>query len=193
MTSIIDEMVAAARGCVLLLVGNREAPRHFDFSQSGLVGSFIALLVSTAFSAYFPALLGMGGAGGSITRGLLMSALLFALQVGFSAIVLRQIKRLDGLRPYLVADNWATFFLSLITTFLALLGFGGDFAMIVTGIVVLIIEINIARLIVTLTPLQIAMFLIAQVVGVSIGLIVLGALIPLPPDVQADLQAAMLG
>ena len=44
-----------------------------------------------------------------------------------------------------------------------------------------------------LTPLQIAMFLIAQVVGVSIGLIVLGALMPLPPDVQANLQSAMLG
>jgi hypothetical protein len=193
MTSIIDEMVAAARGCALLLVGNREAPRHFDFSQRGLIGSFIALLAATAFSAYFPLLLGLGGERGSITRGLLMSALLFALQVGFSAIVLRQIKRLDGLRPYLVADNWATFFLSLITTFLALMGFGGDFAMVVTGLVVLIIEINIARLIVTLTPLQIAMFLIAQVVGVSIGLIVLGALMPLPPEVQADLQAAMLG
>jgi hypothetical protein len=193
MTSIIDEMVAAARGCALLLIGNRQAPRYFDFSQRGLVGSFIALLVSTGFSAYFPILLGMGGERGSITRGLIMSALLFAMQVGFSALVLRQIKRLDGLQPYLVADNWATFFLSIITTFLALLGFGGDFAMIVTGLAVLIIEINIARLVVTLTPLQIAMFLIAQVVGVSIGLIVLGALMPLPPDVQADLQAAMLG
>ena len=192
MTSIIDEMVAAARGCALLLVGNREAPRHFDFSRRGLIGSFIALLAATAFSAYFPALLGMGPRD-SITRGLLMSALLFALQIGFSAIVLRQIKRLDGLTPYLVADNWATFFLSLITTFLALVGFGGDFAMVVTGLVVLVIEINIARLVVTLTPLQIAMFLIAQVVGVSIGLIVLGAMVPLPPDVQANLQAAMLG
>ena len=66
-------------------------------------------------------------------------------------------------------------------------------SMIVTGLVVLVIEINIARLVVTLTPLQIAMFLIAQVVGVSIGLIVLGALMPLPPDVQANLQSAMLG
>jgi hypothetical protein len=48
---------------------------------------------------------------------------------------------------------------------------------------VIIVEVNIARLIVTLPPLQIAMFLIAQLVGVSIGLLLISFLFPLPPEV----------
>ena len=41
-------------------------------------------------------------------------------EIGFSAIVLRQLKRLDGLVPYLVADNWATFYITVFSTVLAL-------------------------------------------------------------------------
>ena len=81
--------------------------------------------------------------------------------------MLRQIGRLDGLVPYLVADNWATFFITIISTLLSLAGIGDEFAIIALGILVIIVEINIARLIVTLPGLQIAMFLIAQLVGVS--------------------------
>ncbi|HEY4199228.1 MAG TPA: hypothetical protein VGM83_01585 [Devosiaceae bacterium] len=193
MTSLIDEMVAAARGCLFLLVGNRQASGYFDFSRRGLIGSFIALLAATAFSAYLPRLFGFAAENGSITRGLLLSGLLFAMQIGFAAIVLRQLKRLDGMSPYLVTYNWATAFLALISTVLALVGFVGDFTLIVVALVMLVIEINAARLIVTLTPLQIAMFLIAQVVGVTVGLLLLSALMPLPPEVQASLQSAMMG
>jgi hypothetical protein len=50
---------------------------------------------------------------------------------------------------------------------------------------VIIVEVNIARLIVTLTPIQIAMFLIAQLVGVSIGLLLVGFLFPVSPEVLA--------
>ena len=59
-------------------------------------------------------------------------------------------------------------------------------AVIAIGILVIVIEINIARLIVTLSPLQIAMFLVAQLVGVSIGLLLIGIMFPLSP---ADLEA----
>jgi hypothetical protein len=115
-----------------------------------------------------------------------MIAILFGFQIGFSAIVLRQLKRLDGLVPYLVADNWATFYITIASTVLTLFGFSGDIALIAIGILVLVIEINIARLIVTLSPLQIAMFLIAQLVGVSLGLIIVGVMFPLSP---AELEA----
>ena len=64
-------------------------------------------------------------------------------------------------------------------------------SLIVLGIVVIVIEVNIARLIVTLTPLQIAMFLIAQMVGVSIGLVLVAFMFPLPPEaVEAAAAAA---
>ena len=84
--------------------------------------------------------------------------------------------------PYLVADNWATFFLTAISSALTLFGISSDFVVIVVGILVLVVEINTARLIVTLSPWQIAMFLVAQLVGVALGLILVGLFVPIAPD-----------
>ena len=184
--SIIDELTSAARGVVALIVGDRNAPSYFDFSERGLAGSFIAFLAITLANAALPVLFGFGGTSASIFRSVAMVAILFVFQVGFSAIVLKQLRRLDGLIPYLVADNWATFFITLGSTLLALIGISGDLALVAIGILVIIVEINIARLIVTLSPLQIAMFLIAQLVGVSVGLIVVGMLFPISP---AEIEA----
>lgn len=180
-TRFIDELVDAGRGVAALIVGNRKAPTYFDFSTRGLVGSFIAFLAITGVNALVPLFMASGNTGGAIARSVLSLAIVFALQLGFSAIVLNQLKRLDGLVPYLVADNWATFFITTGMTLLGLAGFDGELALIAVGILVIIIEINIARLVVTLSPLQIAMFLIAQMVGVSIGLLVIGMVIPGPP------------
>lgn len=179
--------MAAARGCLALVRGNRGASEYFDFSQRGLVGSFIAFLLATVFNAYLPMVLGLTIQPGSISRGLLMVGGLFALQVGFSALVLRQMGRLDGFRPYLIADNWATFFITILSAVLAVVGLGGDAAMLGIGILVIVVEINIARLIVRLAGLQIAMLLVAQLVGVSIGLLLLGGLMPVPPEVASQL------
>lgn len=184
--TITGEMAAAARGVLALIVGDRRAPQHFDFSQRGLVGSFIAFFAVTAVNAVLPKVLGIAGPGSSVFRAVAMVAILFVFQIGCSAIVLNQLKRLDGLIPYLVADNWSTFYVTLATTVLALFGLSGDIALVFVGILVIVIEINIARLIVTLSPLQIAMFLIAQLVGVSVGLILVGFLLPLSP---AELEA----
>ena len=185
-STFIEELMAAGRGVFGLLIGDRRAGTYFDFSQRGLAGSFIAFLAVTGLNAILPVILGLKDSGG-IARGVLMVAILFALQLAFSAIVLRQLKRMDGLIPYLVADNWATFFLTLISGALAAAGVDGDPVLIVLAIVVIIIEVNIARLIVTLSPLQIAMFLVAQLVGVSIGLAIIGFTFPLPPDAAAQL------
>jgi hypothetical protein len=187
-TTFVEEMMAAGRGVIGLLTGDRTAGSFFDLSQRGLAGSFIALLLITALNAVLPIMLGSEGE--SITRGVFTVALLFALQVGFSVIVLRQVNRMDGLVPYLVADNWATFFLTLVSAAIAAGGLANDFTLIVLGVVVIVVEVNIARLIVTLPPLQIAMFLIAQLVGVSIGLALIGLLFPLPPE-AADAAAAI--
>lgn len=180
----IDEVMAAGRGVLALIVGDRKAPQHFDFSQRGLVGSFIGLLAVTFLSAVLP--LAMPGAADySIARSALIALILFASQVGFAAIVLRQMKRLDGLQPYVVADNWASVYISLGQLLLSFVGFGGEVAFFALSILVIVVEINIARLVVTLSPLQIAMFMIAQLVGVSIALIIVGILFPSPETVAA--------
>jgi hypothetical protein len=185
-TTILEEMTAAWRGLLALITGDRKAATYFDFSLRGLAGSFIAFLAITAVNSTLPVALGLNGPAASIGRSVLMVTVLFALQIGFAAIVLRQLKRLDGLVPYLVADNWATFFITLASTALALVGFSGDVTLIAIGILVIVVEINIARLIVTLSALQIAMFLVAQLVGVAIGLLLIGAIFPLSP---AELEA----
>jgi hypothetical protein len=185
-TTIVEEMIAAARGVLALIMGNRRAANYFDFSPRGLAGSFVAFLAVTAINAMLPPLLGASGPQASMFRSVASVAILFAFQIAFSVIALRQLKRLDGFVPYLVADNWATFFVTIVSTVLVMMGFGGDLAIIVIGILVIIIEINIARLIVTLSPLQIAIFLIAQLVGVSIGLLIVGMVFPISP---AELEA----
>jgi hypothetical protein len=185
--TLIEEATAAARGVGALIMGDRQAGRFFDFSLRGLVGSFIAFLVITLVNGILPMLMGIEAASGSIGRSLLITAILFALQIAFSAIVLRQMKRMDGFLPFLVADNWATFFITTGATVLAVFGFTGDLSLIAVAILVLVVEINIARLIIGLSPLQIAMFLIAQLVGVSVGLLLVGGLLPVPPG--AELQA----
>ena len=182
-TTIIEEAAAAARGVGALVIGDRRAASYFDFSQRGLAGSFIAFLAATVFSAYLPTIAGNTSETGMPTGRLLLIAIfLFLVQLGFSSLVLRQFKRLERFIPYVVADNWATFFLTLISGALAAAGIDGDPVLIVLAIVVIVIEVNIARLIVTLSPLQIAMFLVAQLVGVSIGLAIIGLAFPAPPD-----------
>jgi len=178
--TLIEEMLLAARGMLALLTGRRDASGYFDLTLRGLAGSFVAFLFATTLNAYLPTLLGTASDIVRPSQALLMAGVLYSLQLGFSALVLNQLKRLDGLVPYLVADNWATFFVTAITILLGLFGLTGDLSLIAVGLVVIVIEINIARLIVTLTPLQIAMFLIAQMAGVTVGLLIFGMLMPLP-------------
>jgi hypothetical protein len=188
-STFIEEMMAAGRGVIGLLTGDRQSGSYFDLGQRGLLGSFIALLLITALNAVLPIILGHETE--SIAQGVVTVVLMFGLQLGFSIIVLRQVGRMNGLVPYLVADNWATFFLTLISAALAAAGLANDFTLIVLGVVVIIVEVNIARLILTLPPLQIAMFLIAQLVGVAIGLALLGFLFPISPDATQAVTAAI--
>jgi hypothetical protein len=181
--TFIEELMAAGRGTLGLFVGNRQAGAYFDFSRRGLVTSFIALLLVTLLNVSMPTI--MGAENESIAQNAAIVAILFLLQLAVAAIALRQLKRLDGFVPYLVADNWTTLFLTLISTALVAAGITSDFSLVVIGVVVILIEVNIARFIVTLSPMQIAIFLIAQLVGVAVGLLLIGFLFPLPPEVVA--------
>ncbi|WP_375450113.1 hypothetical protein [uncultured Devosia sp.] len=180
-SSFFDELRDAARGFIALLLGNRQAATHFDFSQRGLAGSFIAFLLASALGAWGGHLFGLQSPPGAATQGLIVGAVLFLVQMGVSYLVLRQMGRLDGFVPFLVADNWVTLFTSIAA--LLLLGLGGpnDIIIIAIGIVVIVVEVNIARLIVTLAPLQIAMFIGAQLVATVIGMVLLGGSLPAPP------------
>lgn len=186
---IWNEVASAARGVVALLMGDRRAASYFDFSERGLVGSFIAFLVVALINTAVPLLLGVPGMSGTVFRAIATVCIVLALQIAAAAIVLRQLKRSDSLVPYIVVDNWATFYLTIATTLLGLVGLGGELVFIATGIVIIIIMINIARLILTLTPWQIAAFLVVQIISGIVALFVVSAVFPLSPEQLAELTA----
>lgn len=184
-STLLQELAEAARGTLALLMGRRDAAKYFDLGMRGLAGSFVAFLVAAVFNAYLPGFVGQDAevAQEATTAlapslALFMVGVLFVLQTAFGAMALRQFDRLDGLVPYLVADNWATFFVTGLSAILMFLNVSAEVAILMVGGVVIVSEINIARLIVTLKPMQIAMFLIAQLVGVLSGLMLLSGLFP---------------
>ena len=183
-TTFIEELVSAGRGVIALVMGDRKAAGYFDLSLRGLASSLIVFLAVNALMAYAPALLRAAPADGrGVGIGLLISLALAAIPVALAALVLRQFKRLDGFVPFLVADFWANSFLSVTMAVLLLFGLPFEITVIGLGIVVLIVEINIARLIVTLPPLQVATFVIAQFAGGLVGVMLLGMLIGAPTGV----------
>jgi len=183
-TTFIEELVSAGRGVIALVMGDRKAAGYFDLSLRGLASSLIVFLAVNALMAYAPALLRAApGDSSGVGIGLMISLALAAIPVALAALVLRQFKRLDGFVPFLVADFWANSFLSVTMAVLLLFGLPFEITVIGLGIVVLIVEINIARLIVTLPPLQVATFVIAQFAGGLVGVMLLGMLIGAPTGV----------
>lgn len=188
--SFLQEILYAMRGVAALTIGDRKAPGWFDFSQRGLAGSFIALLAVIGLNAWLPLLIGIEGAQGSVLRSVMTILVLLGCQIAASALVLRQLNRLDGFVPYLVADNWATFTITLVTLILPFIGLGGEMTLVVMALLVIVVEVNIARLVVTLSAGQIVLLLVGQLVGVMVGLLVVGLLMPLPPEVLEQLNEA---
>lgn len=183
-TTIVEETQAAARGLLALVMGDRAAPRHFTFTQAGLVTSFIAVLVVTAIELVATAALGAG----HMFSSLIQSAVVYAAVLGTSAVYLRQISRWDALVPFIVTLNWANATLSLVMLVTVLLGLSFlGFLFLIVGVVV---SINIARLVMTLKPLQIVVLIIAQVVGLIAAVLLLVMLFPPTPQQLAAIQAA---
>lgn len=190
-TTFLDELVAAGRGCVALLIGNRQAASFFDFSQRGLVGSFIALVISIAVQAFGPSLLGHPPSAGVSSGTVILGSLVIAIQFGVAWAVLRALGRGDGFVPFLVALNWAALFEAFLA--LGVIGiFGEPFQMLpsgelafasgtmpfaVLGIGALVVAVNVARLIVTLRPGHAALFIGAQFLAALVSPLVLGSLI----------------
>lgn len=173
--SFWNEAVAAARGVGGLIVGDREVARRFDLTTHGLAGSFIALLVVMGIGAGLPLLLGYQGL---VLRAVSIFAISFALQVGCATVALLQARRLDGFVPYLVADNWASVYVTLAGLVLSLVGVPNEIVGFPVGVLMVVIAVNIGRLIIGLPPLQVAMFTVAQVVGYLLGGLLVPYLLP---------------
>lgn len=182
--TFLNEARAAARGVLALLMGDRTASGYFLFNQVGLVSSFIAVLLVTTVELLATSALISGG----LFAALVQNALVYAAVLGASALYLRQIGRGDAFLPFMVTLNWSNAVLSL--GLLAAMLLGLSFLVVVAAVAAIVVSINIARLIMTLKPLQIALLIVAQVVGVFAAVILLTVLFPPSPEQLAEITAA---
>lgn len=183
---IFEEAKQAARGVWGLIVGDRNAPSHFNFGQDGLITSFLALLVVLALQLLVQVASGLGA-----FESALMAVLIYASVLGVSVVFLRQQGRSDALVPFIVTTNWFNAAVSLGSLALVLSGL----MMLLSGLVViallvleLVVFINIGRIILTFKASQIVLLLIVQFVGVMLALIVMFMILPPPPEELAALQ-----
>jgi hypothetical protein len=176
-TTFFDELVAAFRGLGALITGRRTAASYFDFGQRGLVGSFIALLLATVLTAYGPQVFGLQAQPGAGSRAVVLALILFAMQIGAAWLVLRQMNRLDGFVPYVVADNWMNLFLSAFGSALLIATGPNDVVLLAIGVASIVVEVNIARRIVTLSAMQIVLFMIGQLAAQLLGVLLFGGLV----------------
>ena len=181
--TFIEEFMSATRGCVALITGKRDAATYFDFSQRGLVGSLIAVLVAMLLAGFGPLLMGIDVPPGAATQSIIVNAVLFLAQAAMAWIVLRQMGRQDGFIPYLVASNWITLLSGVLLVISTLFGEAGLILLLAVVVVALLTFINIGRFIVTLAPLQIGLLFISQAVGVFLALAMVAIFLPAPPMV----------
>ena len=129
-----------------------------------------------------PALIMMGASNlwFASTQSIIVNAVLFVAQAGTAFIALRQMGRQDGFLPYLVASNWVTLVSAVLLLLSTLLGPLGLIILVAVVIVAIATVINIGRLIVTLTPLQIGILFISQAVGVFVALAIVAVIIGPP-------------
>lgn len=176
--TFLKETTNSGWGVLRLILGRRDAPEYFNLSLAGLAGSLIAFLFAVALNAYVPVIVAGSELMQPASQRVFMSLIIFSGQILMAAVALRQYGRLDGLVPYLVCDNWTTFFTTVFSLGLVLFNVDGGLSVLVLMVAAIIVAINIARLIVTLSPLQVAGFIVAQLVGVLISTMVISAIFP---------------
>ena len=175
--SFFEELPAAARGSLVLVLGDRQASAYFDFRQTGIVGSFIAFVVGLTVQAFGPGLFGTPMPAGIATGTMILGGVIMAVQLGVAWLILRQLGRGDGFVPFVVVQNWAMLFQGILAVATIAL-FGQPFAIapdgqmmefttgsvpfLMLGIVALVVIVNISRLILTLRPLHVVLFVVAQ-------------------------------
>lgn len=176
----IEEVSEAAKGCVAILRGDRDAPEYFDLTLHGLVGSLIALVVAMAVQAQIPV---DSSDEGAVLSPLGQIMLVSAVVLVWAAVLyffLRFTGRLDRFVPFLVVYNWGNVFAAAIWLVLALVGFANLFMTILIGVVTIYFFVRAAMLIMDLSLGLIAGLFVAELMAFTLALALLGALVPAP-------------
>lgn len=142
------------------------------------MGSLIAFIAMVGLSSLV--LTALPGGSVSLFRSVMADVLLYVGQIAMAAAYLRQIKRSEGFIPYLVATNWSTTYLTIAGLAIAF-AMGGVLFMLISSIAILVTMINIARLVVGLSKMQVALFIGAQILGGVFGALVFMTMFPMSP------------
>ncbi len=176
---LTHELKNAFSGILAVLLGKKNAGDYFDLGLRGLAGSLVVFLIAAAFNAYLPGIIATGTELSAdapppptAAMALFLVTIVYIFQSAFGAIALNQFKKLDGLVPYLVVSNWATFFFTGLFAALRLVGLNGFPFLLLMATMLIVSEINILRLVIGLKFAQIAMFIIAQFIGALGGLMI---------------------
>lgn len=175
--SLPQELFAAGQGTVRILAAQRDAGDYFSLDPRGLMGSFIALLGAIVLNIVLAMAIVEDGASVGSFSTLIGNVGLYAVQILATWLVLRGVGKGDYFVAYLTVDNWVTFFLSIALALAGLAGMGGETGLILAGLVTLWAKINIARIIVGLRALHIALLIIAQTFGGFVGLMFVSGLV----------------
>jgi len=178
--SIIDEVVAAARGCFGLLAKNTNEIRYFDGSLAGVISSVIALLVALGVQT----MLGL-----PVPEGVTPPADVFVLihligvnAAGFLGVYmyLRVRRKPFDMSRYIVAHNWSNLFL-LVITLIAVLIAPNEIGSIVLVALTFIFYVRSADFLLGLRNSDFALMAFAQLIamlGAVITFSIIGAIFP---------------
>ncbi len=176
----IEEVREAAKGCLAILRGDRDAAEYFDLTLRGLVGSLIALVVAMALQAQIPV---ESPEDGAVLSPLAQIMLVSAVILVWAAVLyyfLRFTGRLDRFVPFLVVYNWGNVFAAVIWLVVALAGFANLFMTLLIGAASIYFFVRAAMLIMDLGLALIAGLFVAELIAFTFALMLLDALVPVP-------------
>jgi len=179
--NFFDEMIAAGRGVLALFMGDQNAAVNFDFSLRGLAGSIIALIIALTLSAYLPVILGSLPAHVRPHDNLIFTSSVYLVQIVAAALVLHRFARLDAFVPYLVADSWVTFFVTVLALIPVFLQLERSMVLMVLAVVIIVVKVNIVRIIVSLSVWKIVAFLAVHLMSGVLAQLLLGSLLGMGP------------
>lgn len=166
-----EELLDAAKGVFALIRGEQDKLNYFNFSRTGLVGSFIAVLIGVflqeIFSAPPPKDIYVPAWANLVSFALVYSAPI-VVTFGFLSIVNQQ----ERLLPYVVVNNWAIFFFTLISVAIFIFNLHQAVGIFILFILAFIIFWHTSRIILGFTGPQTILFLVATAMALAILLFI---------------------
>jgi hypothetical protein len=181
--TLFEEARLAALGCLAILRGDKNAPAWFDLTLRGLAGSLIALVVIFGASILIPVPNDTGDPTLGPLAQLIFICAVAAIWVTVLYFFLRSVGRSNRLIPFLTINNWGSFYASVITLALGMVGFGGIFLLSIAWAASVYFLFRAALIVLEIRPLLVVALFAAQIVAGLFALMLLGVLLPPPQTV----------